>query len=457
MPLRAQHLSYSASVGSFTTYFRIAGKCGQYLFIYKSRFGKDSLIGYTGDMQEAVRQPLKFLPQEVDELEFIAYPDHIFLYCVYRQRNELRCMTARLDSLGRLRGRPAIIDRMPLREGLQVARGIGGFRLIKSAGQERMMILGIREPPDSPFCRIRTFLLGPASELLHRGAVVLPWQSAQDQLNSLLMADGTLLFVRGSQAVFDRGITRVMLFHKPPEVDLLYGMPCPLDGRAVSPSMMLKAGVRDGCFWWTAWAYNKSHRFIAGLYTCLYNYRTRRILIHRFSPLGTRLWREQKGRRHAASIDFEACRFRDLIFDRGGHGILFAEDAHVPGSRRAASGNMLLLKIDTTGSLNGYDIAERPADMGLYYTSAAYLILNTGDALHLLYNRIYSSGRLFGNVKRAIFDYRYDGVHPSGALPLRIVPDTDNWMLGLGRQTGPRTIIVPCERNGNLLFARLEF
>ena len=80
------------------TNFEIIGKLNGNFLVYKANRNDDAICIYDNDMKLKERVKLDFTPdQQLINIDFIAYPDFIYMIYQYQKRSIVHCMAAKLD------------------------------------------------------------------------------------------------------------------------------------------------------------------------------------------------------------------------------------------------------------------------------------------------------------------------------------------------------------------------
>jgi len=110
--LTAQRVTYSEPDRNDTrqTSFEIIGKMDGNILIYKSLRDEHSITLFDADMKQVKKEKLSFLPDRVINTDFLAYPEHAYMFYQYQRRNVVFCMAARINPKGGVVGEPVTLD-----------------------------------------------------------------------------------------------------------------------------------------------------------------------------------------------------------------------------------------------------------------------------------------------------------------------------------------------------------
>lgn len=92
------------------TQFEIIGKINGNVLIYKNLRSSYVMSVYDMDMKQKQRLKLDFLPDRIINADFLAYPDFCYMFYQYQRRNVIYAMAAKLDSNGKIQGKPLTMD-----------------------------------------------------------------------------------------------------------------------------------------------------------------------------------------------------------------------------------------------------------------------------------------------------------------------------------------------------------
>jgi len=108
----AQKITYSIpDEGEFrNTNFEILGKVGGNLMIYKNYRTRHDICLYDPDMTLKNRIKMEFLPDRIINVDFVSYPEFIYMIYQYQKKNILYCSMVKLNADGKLMIEPLVLD-----------------------------------------------------------------------------------------------------------------------------------------------------------------------------------------------------------------------------------------------------------------------------------------------------------------------------------------------------------
>ena len=134
----SQVITYSDPVkdDGNTTGFDIVGKVSGDLLIFKKVASNFVLSVYDDQMKIKETVPLDFLPEKTFNVNFIAYPDFIYLIYQYQKKKTVYCAAVKLDADAKILSQPFDIDSTDIGN-----RGNRIYKTIYSEDKQKIMLV----------------------------------------------------------------------------------------------------------------------------------------------------------------------------------------------------------------------------------------------------------------------------------------------------------------------------
>lgn len=91
-------------------FFEVIGKFNGNFLIYKNITRKHSITKYDANMKVLTQSDLDFVPDRTINVDFVAYPDYLFIIYQYQKNGIVYCDAARIDADGNKVGEPRQLD-----------------------------------------------------------------------------------------------------------------------------------------------------------------------------------------------------------------------------------------------------------------------------------------------------------------------------------------------------------
>jgi hypothetical protein len=108
----AQTLTYTEynKKDSRDMFFEVIGKFNGNFLIYKNITRKHSITKYDANMKIVSQTDLEFVPDRTINVDFVAYPDYLFIIYQYQKSGIVYCDAAKIDQDGNKVGEPKQLD-----------------------------------------------------------------------------------------------------------------------------------------------------------------------------------------------------------------------------------------------------------------------------------------------------------------------------------------------------------
>lgn len=455
----AQQIEYSIPLGDNirTTSFQIIGLCRQNLMVYKQSYDTHEISLYDNHLKIRDEIPLDFLPREVREVDFINLGDHVLMFYQYMEKRDIYCKAISLDQHARPLDTPQLISRT-----LHPDQIVGdkAYAVIHSDDKSRIMCFEILRNEDSLLFHIRTFLYDSTMQLQQRAMVTVPYRHPEDRLDLFRLSnEGSLYFILGTKGYpTNEYYQSVKVYLKPQNSDQLHVDSLPLGGHLPRTSLLLKIDELHQKICIDALAYDDRVRNID------------RLLTFRFSKASLDLQQQDsilftdslktalQGKRRGGRQTFNDYRLTEMVLDQHENQLLIAEERYRDVNGIRHYDQIVLFDIGADGTLRTLQKIPKEQGGDLMASAASYLLVNAGQALHLLTNKTHRIFRFLNNYVYLLADYRYGADRELREMP--VMRGLDNkylWAIRHGVQISRNEVVVPCISGSNLLFGKITY
>lgn len=456
---RAQQVEYSTPLGDNirSTSFDIVGRCKNHLLIYKKSYGDYIMALYDERLKIIDQVPMKFLPPEITQEDFINLSNKVFMVYQYRHKRDIYCKAVMLDQDARPLAGPLLIDKT---EHPGEIVGDNAYITVHSEDKNRIMVLEVLKKEDSLLYSIRTFLYDSSMQLLRRGSVTLPYGHEGDRPEAFCLSDkGGLYFILGNSAYDgDPYYQRVSVYYKAPYSRTLLSGSLPLEGHLPNTSLLLKIDNPHQSLRVSALQYDSKRRDIDRLSILNFGLDSLRLLQGTTVMLTDSLKTIMQGKNEGLRQTFNDYVLSDMVVDRAGNALLIAEEKFMEAGGATHRDNLALFELDPKGDLLQLLKIKKQQGDDLAATFASYLLVNTGGALHLLMNKSHRIFRFLNNYLYLLADYRYSASHQLKEMPvMRGLDNKKRWAPRYGMQVSRNEVVIPCVMGSLLLFGKISY
>lgn len=473
------------------TNFEIIGKLNGNFLIYKANRNDDAICIYDNDMKLKERVKLDFTPdQQLINIDFIAYPDFIYMIYQYQKRSIVHCMAAKLDGNARKMMDPVELDTTQV--GFASNNKI--YTTINSDDKQSIMVFKINSRNRDNFV-FTTLLYNKDLQLRGRKErMPLSMEERNDFFTDFLLTnDGELVFGKFLRQNFNEYITKLSMVIKYPDSAHLSVNNVELDGKILD-EIKLKADNTNKRILLNAFYYKQKRGSIEGLYSLLWDKAENKKIREVSSVFNDELRANAKGQDASMKSAFNDFFLRNIIVRKDGGYLLVTESEYStsrgnafnrwdymgygnpwmspmdyysyspygyygsPWNRwnnmqntRYNAENIMLLSFDKNGSVDWTTVIPKSQYDDESDNMISFQLINTGSEIHFLFNMsekrsmmlndqsISSDGKLTRNPTLKNLDKGYE------------------FMTRSGKQVSSRQVIVPCMYRNYLCFAKLEY
>ncbi|MCW3115725.1 MAG: hypothetical protein JWR18_4121 [Segetibacter sp.] len=468
------------------TEFEIIGKVGGNLLIYKNTRSTYSISVYDLDMKQKSRVKMEFLPDRIINADFLAYPDHCYMFYQYQKRNVVYAMTARLDNGGNIVGKPIVMDTTEI--GFLASNKI--YSVINSDDKEYIGLFKINSKNEDNFL-LTTSVFNKSLERIDKQYIGIRMPERHDYLTEFVIDnDGDLAFVKAIQSQENDKISKLYFFEKKLGTDRLRENQIQLNNQTLD-DIRVKVDNYNKHYIISSFFSTSRRGNIEGLFTCIWDKAADVAKSTVSFEFNESLRVDAKGDNSLKSA-FNDYFIRNLIVRKDGGFLLAAESFFSTGrggnynrydylygspflrpmdyysfspygygypwyrynslgqSTRYNAQNIAVFSFDSTGNMVWNNILNKNQYDDETDAFIGYSLLNTGDQLHFLFNQQEKRLQLLND----------QSISPSGQVTrnptLKNLDQGYDFMARYGKQVGSRQIIFPCIYRNNLCFARLD-
>lgn len=454
---RCQQIRYSIPLGDnirFTD-FDIVGRCGSHLLIYKSSFGDHTIGLYDDDMKIQDQVPLKFLPHDVLQEDFVNLGHRVIMIYQYRRRHDLYCKAVSLDQNARPLSRPRLLARTGNADQREASYGI-----VRSEDKSKIMVVEVLRNQDSMLYRIRTLLADTGLHVLSRGTVQFPFTGTASKPGAFrLDNDGSLYFIMGERSYAnDNYYQALTLYCKPPFSPALRSDSILLGGHLPDTSVLVRIDNAHRNVWVAALQYNHRQRDIDRLVVSRFDCGALGLQRYATVLLTDSLQKIMQGDNERPGGTFDDYMLSRMVIDRQQNALVIAEEKFTDLQNVDHYGNIGLFELNAEGKLLKLTKIKKDQGGDLTSTFASFLLVNSGAELHLLMNKPHRIFRFLNNYVYLLTDYRYGPDHTLAQMPvMRGLDNKKRWAPRYGSQISRNQVVIPCVSGSSLLFGKITY
>lgn len=487
LPAAAQQIIYSKpESGDLRSLdFEVIGKVQNNYLIYKHLRNNYDISVYNDDMEQTDKVPLQILPDKTLQVDFIAYPDYVWMVYQFQKRNIIHCMAAKINGDGKLLADPIELDTTSI----NFLADNKIYSTIASEDKSKIMVFKVQKKNDR--FNFTTLLFNDKLELQKKSRITEYYDDKKNVFSDFILTNnGNFVFSKGDRSNSRDFIRELFMVTKAPEADSFAITAVPLGDNMVD-EIKLKVDNLNQHYIINSFYYAKRKGNVEGLYTAVMNITDNKLVSINRINFGNSIREtvKEKGANKAAFNDFF---IRDIILKKDGGFILTAEDFYTQsrsnpwnrwdylygypsfyspyyynyyspyygyGNRyydfnsqtRYYYNNVLVVSIDEQGKYQWSNVIHKSQFDEGNDNYLSYALMLTGGQLHFLFNEMERRQRLISD----------QSVTPDGKVnrnpPLRSLDRGYEFMPRYARQVAANEIIVPCSYRNYICFAKIEF
>jgi hypothetical protein len=491
--LDAQSIFYSEPDKNETKQanFDIIGRFGEKVLVFKNLKSASYISVYDPQMKLVENVALEFMPPRVLEYDILAFNEHSFIFYQYQQRNIAYLMGVKIGPDGKPLSTPVELDTTHIN--YNANRRV--YSVIASEDKKKFMAFKINSRDEQNFI-FETSLYAPDLSAIHSSKLNLVMNDEFDFLTDFYLDnDGTLVFGRGRRRGAEENITQFYLVTKAEKADTFGIKELKYEGISLD-EVKLRIDNNHQRYLFTAFYYKgRRNTNIEGVANAMYDRAQNEWTVRNVIPLSDEL------RADAVSDNSLKTAFNDyfisqILIRRDGGFIMNAEAVYTTSrgsqnfnrwdmfgnpygmggawggwgsggmggfgspyygsgawgsSTRYHADNIMVLVFDKEGTLSMSNVIRKNQFDDQSDAMVSYQIINTGSALHYLYN----------SYDKRVVSLSYQTIDTEGKVTrnpnMRTLDPKYQFMPRYSRQVASRTIILPCIVRNSLCFARIDF
>ena len=473
------------------TNFEIIGKLNGNFLVYKANRSDDAICIYDNDMKLKERVKLDFTPDQLINVDFIAYSD--FFYCIYQyqKKSVVHCMMAKMDVNARKMMEPVELDTTQI--GWAANNKI--YTTVNSDDKQRIMVFKINSKNQKNFV-FTTMLYDNNLQLLGRNRMNMNMEERNDFFTDFLLTNnGEMVFGKFVRQNFNEYISKVSMVIKYPDSSNFSITEVPT-GERLLDEIKMKADNTNDRILLNAFYYKQKRGNIEGLYSVVWNKRENKKMREIVSVFNDELRNNAKSENSSSKIAFNDYFIKNILIRKDGGYLLISESEYTtsrgsafnrwdylggwgnpwvtpmdyyymspgygswnyPYNRfnnnsvtRYHAENVMLLSYNKDGNIEWSNVIPKSQYDDETENMVSFQLMNMGGDVHLIFN-------LF---ERRVLMLNDQSVTPDGKVSrnptLKNLDKGYEFMARYGKQVSGRQMIVPCLYRNYLCFAKIDF
>jgi hypothetical protein len=492
MSLDAQKISYSEPSKDFVrnTNFEILGRIGSNIVVYTNVRSNHDLIVFDNEMKELSRTKIDNMPDRLLSSEFLNLRDSAYMFYQYQQRNIVYCNYIKIDRNGQPQGEHNLVDTASLKS----VTGNKIFNFAFSDDKKKIVIFKIKNFRDKRFA-FTTHLFNNQMQNLKTSNFDFAMEERNDFLNQFYVDnDGYFIFGKAVRTGSGDGdnIAKFALCIKKPEDDTATVNWLIPDSKIFADDIKIKIDNFNKRYLMSSLYSEKKRNNIDGMYTMIWDRNKNQQTGSSITKFNDEQRNDAKGEAtvKTAFNDFYLSHITvkkdggfivtlESIYqqNRGGnlnrwdnwgglggfnswdyysmnnpwgfYGNNFGNNRMGQVTRFNAD-NIVVLSFDSASSMQWSNTLRKSQWEDDTDNFLSFSILNTGDAIHYIYN----------SQERSITLLSSQSVAPTGKVTrnptFRGLDKGYEFMPKYGKQVGGRSMVMPCLFRQSLCFAKLD-
>lgn len=483
--LHAQEIVYSnpADEESRLSEYEIVGKLGEGYHVYKNIRNRYYIHVYNSEMQIVKRKELEFLPSRTLSVEFVNYSGYYYLLYQYQSRNIVHLMASKVD--------PSLSFSPPVElDTTEISFSASNrlYSIITSENKNYIAAFKINTTKKN-LHTIISAVFDKDLNFYRKTVINLPVEDKKEVVSEFnLDNEGRLVFLKSAAKNKNSDVNKISIFSQDADASdvVEHSVDIPqiyLD----DPTLKINNATHE--YLVAAMYAEKRNGNIEGIYVTSYNKQT-----HSFSAaragFSENLRAEARGE-SSVKAAFNDYYIQNIFLRKDGGFLLFAESQYTssrgsyynrwdynnggyissydyymfraspyysPWSSpylynitRYFADNILLLSFDTNKKLEWNGVVQKSQYDDNSAAALSYAIMNSGNALHILYNAFEKRGKILndnlvlgnGEIKR----------NPT----IKNLDKGYEFLPRQAKQVSANEMIIPCLYRNYVCFAKFEF
>ena len=482
------------------TEFEIIGKQNGNFLIYKKNQNDHSIAVYDEDMKMKKLEKLDYIPDHWINIDFINYPDFVYMIYQYQRRNTLYCMGVKLDAEGKKMGEPFEMDTTSI--GFTANNKI--YTTIHSDDKQKIMVFKINSKNPKSFY-FTTMLYDSNLQLLHKDRMVLPMEERSEYFSDFMLSnEGEFCFAKFIRTnASSEYISKLFMVTKLPSSSDFDVRPVDIGPRLLD-ELKLKVDNTNKRLLINAFFYPERRGNIAGLYTLFWDKATNAKISDTVLLFSEGLRDLAKSADASKKMAFNDYYIKNITIRKDGGFLLTSEslsttsrgntfnrwdywrlgnpwmspmDYYSPyyspwsmpwgwggryygygypygygyNSTRYLADNIMILSLDKNGLLEWSNVIQKAQYDNESDNTISFQTMNTGSDIHFLFNQYEKRMLLLTD----------QSIDPEGKITrnptLKNLDKGYDFMPRFGKQVSSSQMIVPCIYRNFLCFAKIEW
>jgi hypothetical protein len=485
----SQQITYTQpeSQDSRSLDFEIIGKVQGNFLIYKNIRNDYAICSYDNSMRLLYRVDLKFMPDNILNVDFVSYPDFAWLIYQFQKRSTVHCMAVKINGEGKLLTDPIELDTTHI----NFFADNKIYSTVNSEDKSKIMIYKIQRK-NGKF-NFTTLLFNDSLQLIHQSRIPTYYDDRKDMFSDFFVDNnGNFVFTKGNRSNTRDFIHELALITKKPDADTFSLKNFDLLGKYLD-EIKLKIDNVNSHYIINSLYYDKRRGNVEGIYTAVWDVENKNVITQQFQFLGDsiRAIAKSNGNNKTALNDFF---IKDIVLRKDGGFILTAEDFYSQsrsnpwnrydylygypsfspynyylyspysygyygrypyfnsrGQSRYYYNNILVMNMDKSGTTDWASVINKTQYDDQTDNFLSYVIMLTGGQIHFLFNELERRSLLL--VDRSVSGTGKVTRNP----PLKSLDRGYEFMPRYGKQVSATQIIIPCTYRNYICFAKVEF
>lgn len=466
--------------------FEIIGKVDGNFLVFKNIRNRNSISVYDNQMVQLDNVNLKFLNDKTLNVDFVSYPDHVWMIYQYQNRNIIYCNAVKINGEGKLLSDPIELDTSSVN--FFADKKI--YTAIASEDKSKIMVFKIQKKNDN--FNFTTLLFDENLDLKHRSRIETEYQDRKYVFSDFFVTnEGNFVFTAGNRSNTRDYIENLLFVTKSPNEDNFEETVINLNDRYVD-EIKLKIDNKNNHYLLNSFYYLTRRGNAEGLFTAVLDQGSNALVSQTFAKFDNDLKAglKSKGNPKTALNDFF---IKNVILKNDGGFLLMAEDfysesRYSPWNRwdylygyspyfspyyyyspyyspfyygnpyyrggndtRYYYNNILVMSLDSTGKYDWTKIVPKTQFDDQSDNNLSYALMITGGQLHFLFNELSRRTQIL--TERTIDGDGNIGRNP----PMHNLDRGYTFMPRYAKQVSASEIIVPCNYRNYITFAKIQF
>ena len=489
MLMQAQQIQYSQPEqdDSRRTNFEIIGRVSGNILVFKNNRSSNAISIYNNDMKLVQRVPLDYLPEKYTNIEFVQYPDFFYMMYEYEKKNIVHFTAVKLDGQGKRLSDPVDLDTTQVRSFSNTKI----YTHVVSEDKQNLMILKINSKNPKSYV-FTTFLYNNNLELKDRHRINMSVDDRNTAFTSFSLDNsGQLVFAKYVSNSSGEYVSRVSLITKAAVADTFSIKDLGVGDRVLD-ELRIKIDNPNKRYLISAFYYKQRRGNIEGLYTVIWDRETDSKVKESLTVFNDELRALAKSSESGIKMAFNDFFIKQIVVKKDGGYLVIGESEYTtsrgngfnrwdymggspylgpmdyyspfynpysPWNRygmgsninRYNSENIMILSFDKNSNLEWSNVLAKSQYDDDGSSLISYKMMNTGGALHFLYNQYERRTVLLAD----------QSISPEGKLTryptLRNLDKGYEFMARFGKQISGNQIVIPCLFRNYLCFAKIDF